>query len=144
VARTLLLAATIVWLVAGVIGIGIGLTSAAGLQRMLPPLAIDLAALGGAVVAVGIGVLAIGIVHAGVVVALRAGSPFAPSAALLLAITMTTLMLVLAAAAVTSAVTVPERAPQLLVATAAALAAASAYGLVASQLAVEVRARRAR
>jgi len=144
VARTLLLAATIVWLVAGVIGIGIGLTSAAGLQRMLPPLAIDLAALGGAVVAVGIGVLAIGIVHAGVVVALRAGSPFAPSAALLLAITMTTLMLVLAAAAATSAVTVPERAPSLLVATAAALAAASAYGLVAGQLGVEVRARRAR
>jgi hypothetical protein len=144
VARTLLLGATIVWLVAGVIGIGIGLTSAAGLQRLLPPLAIDLAALGGAVVAVGIGVLAIGIVHAGVVVALRAGSPFAPSAALLLAITMTTLMLVLAAAAVTSAVTVPERAPPLLVATAAALAAASAYGLVASQLAIEVRARRAR
>jgi hypothetical protein len=53
-------------------------------------------------------------------------------------------MLVLAAAAVTSAVTVPERAPSLLVATAAALAAASAYGLVASQLAIEVRARRAR
>ena len=68
-ARTLLLAATIVWLVAGVIGIVIGLTSAAGLQRMLPPLVIDLAALGGAVVAVGFGVLAIGLVHAGVVVA---------------------------------------------------------------------------
>ena len=143
-ARTLLLAATIVWLVAGFIGIGIGLTSAAGLQRMLPPLAIDLAALGGAVVAVGFGILVIGLVHGGVVVALRAGYPLAPSAALLLAITMTTLMLALAAAAATSAATVPDRAPSLLVATAAALVAASVYGLVASLLVIEVRARRAR
>ena len=142
-ARTLLLAAAIVWLVGGAIGIGIGLLGAAGLQRMLPPLAIDLAALGGAVVAVGFGVLAIGIVHAAVVVALRTGQPFAGSAALLLAITMTTLMLVLAAAAATSAVTVPDRAPSFLVATAAALVAASAYGLVARLLVVEVRTRRA-
>jgi hypothetical protein len=144
VARSLLLTATIVWLVAGVIGIVIGLTSAAGLQRMLPPLAIDLAALGGAVVAVGFGILAIGLVHAGVVVALRAGQPLAPSAALLLAITMTTLMLALAAAAATSAVTVPDRAPAWLVATVAALVAASAYGFVAGLLVLEVRARRAR
>jgi hypothetical protein len=144
VARTLLLAATIVWLVAGIVGIVFGLTSAAGLQRMLPPLVIDLAALGGAVVAVGFGVLAIGLVHAGVVVALRAGLSLARSAALLLAITMTTLMLALAAAAATSAVTVPDRALPWLVATAAALAAASAYGFVAGLLVLEVRARRAR
>jgi len=144
VARALLLAATIVWLVAGVIGIVIGLTSAAGIARMLPPLVIDDAALGGAVVAVGFGILAVGLVHAGVLVALRAGYSLAPSAALLLAVTMTTLMLALAAAAATSAVTVPDRAAAWLVATAAALGAASAYGLVAGLLVAEVRARRAR
>ena len=143
-ARTLLLAATIVWLVAGVVGIVIGLTSAAGLQRMLPPLVIDVAALGGAVVAVGFGILAVGLVHAVVLAALRAGHPLAPSAALLLAITMTALMLALAAAAATSAVTVPDRTLAWLVATAAALAAASAYGFVAGLFVPEVRARRAR
>ena len=57
---------------------------------------------------------------------------------------MTTLMLALAAAAATSAVTVPDRAPSWLVATAAALGAASAYGFVAALLVLEVRARRAR
>jgi hypothetical protein len=79
-----------------------------------------------------------------VLVALRAGYALAPSAALLLAATMTTLMLALAAAAATSAVRVPDRAPAWLLATAAALGAASAYGLVAGLLVVEVRARRAR
>ena len=143
-ARALLLAATIVWLVAGVIGIVIGLTSAAGIQRMLPPLVIDVAALGGAVVAVGFGILAVGLVHVGVLVALRAGHPLAPSAALLLAATMATLMLALAAAAATSAVRVPDRAAAWLVATAAALGAAAAYGLVAGLLVGEVRAKRAR
>lgn len=142
-ARTLLLAAAIVWLIAGAIGIGIGLMGAPGLQRILPPLVIDVAALGGAVVAVGFGVLAIGIVHVAVVVALRALQCFARSAALLLAITMTTLMLVLAAAAATSAVTVPDRALPFLIATAAALVAASVYGLVAGLLVVEVRTSRA-
>jgi hypothetical protein len=142
-ARTLLLAAAIVWLVAGVIGIGIGLLGAAGLQRLLPPLAIDAAALGGAVVAVGFGVLAVGLVHLAVLGALRAGQPRAWSAALLLAITMTTLMLALAAAAATSAATVPDRAPAFLAATAAGLLAALAYGLAARLLVVEVRARRA-
>jgi hypothetical protein len=144
VARALLLAATIVWLVAGVTGIVVGLTSAAGIQRMLPPLVIDVAALGGAVVAVGFGILAVGLVHGGVLVALRAGYPLAPSAALLLSVTMTTLMVALAAAAATSAVRVPDRALAWLVATALALGAASAYGLVAGLLVVEVRARRAR
>jgi hypothetical protein len=142
-ARTLLLAAAIVWLAGGAIGIAIGLLGAPGLQRLLPPLVIDVAALGGAVVAVGFGVLAIGIVHAAVVLALRARQSFARSSALLLALTMTTLMLVLAAAAATSAVTVPVRAPTFLIATVAALFAASAYGLVAGLIVVEVRTSRA-
>jgi sulfite exporter TauE/SafE len=82
-------------------------------------------------------------VHVAVVVALRAEQSLARSAALLLAITMTTLMLVLAAAAATSAVTVSDRALPFLIATAAALVAASVYGLVAGLLVVEVRTSRA-
>ena len=36
-ARPLLLAATIVWLVAGAVGIGIGLLGSSGLRRLLHP-----------------------------------------------------------------------------------------------------------
>jgi hypothetical protein len=143
-ARTVLLAATVAWLVAGAIGIAIGLLGASGLQRILPPLAIDLAALGGAVVAVATGVLVVGIAHAIVVVGMRDGRRAARSAALLLAATMSVLLLALAAASATSAITVPERAPALLAACLAALVGAAAYGFVAVLLIAEVRAGRAR
>jgi hypothetical protein len=144
VARSLLLAATIVWLMAGAAGIGIGLLGTTGLQMLLPPLAIDLAALGGAVVAVAVGVLAVGIAHAAVVVGMRVGRPLARSAALLLAATLSALLLALAAAAATSAATVPDRAPSFLLAGLAALVGAGAYGLVTGLLVAEVRASRAR
>ena len=143
-ARTVLLAATIVWLVAGVVGIGIGLLGSTGLQRLLPPLAIDVAALGGAVVAVAVGVLVVGVAHAVVVLGMRAGHPAARSAALLLSATLSALLLALAAASATSAVTLPERAPSFLVACAAAAVGAAAYGLVTVLLVAEVRASRAR
>ena len=143
-ARTVLLAATIAWLVAGVIGIAVGLIGASALQRLLPPIAIDLAALGGAVVAVGVGVLLVGVVHAIVVVAMRDGGPAARSAALLLAATLCVLLLALAAASATSAVTVPDRALALLAAAVGALAGAAAYGFVTVRLVAEVRASRAR
>ena len=143
-ARSLLLAATMVWLMAGAAGIGIGLLGTTGLQTLLPPLAIDLAALGGAVVAVAVGVLAVGIAHAAVVVGMRAGRSLARSAALLMAATLSALLLALAAAAATSAATVPDRAPSFLLAGLAALVGAGAYGLVTGLLVAEVRASRAR
>ena len=143
-ARTVLLAATIVWLVAGAVGIGIGLLGSTGLQRLLPPLSVDLAALGGAVVAVAAGVLAVGVAHAVVVLGLRAGHPAARSAALLLAATLSALFVALAAASATSAATVPDRVLPLLAACAAALVGAAAYGLVTVLLVAEVRASRAR
>lgn len=142
-ARTLLLAGTVVWLIAGAVGIGIGLLGSASLQRLLPTLSIDLAALGGAVVAVGFGVLAVGVAHAVVLVGMRAGSESARSAALLLAATLSALLLALAAASATSAVTVPDRAPSFLAACAAALVGMAAYGLVTALLVAEVRAGRA-
>ena len=141
-ARTLLLAGTIVWLIAGAVGVGIGLLGSASLQSLLPTLSIDLAALGGAVVAVGFGVLAVGVAHAVVLVGMRAGSESARSAALLLAATLSVLLLALAAASATSAVTVPDRAPSFLAACAAALVGMGAYGLVTALLVAEVRAGR--
>lgn len=143
-ARTVLLAAAIVWLMAGAVGIGIGLLGSTGLQRLLPPLTVDLAALGGAVVAVAVGVLGVGVAHAIIILGMRAGHPAARSAALLLAATLSVLLLALAAASVTSAVTVPDRAPSFVAACAAALVGVAAYGLVTVLLVAEVRASRAR
>jgi hypothetical protein len=143
-ARTLLLAATIVWLVAGAAGIVIGLLGATGIQRLLPPVTVDPAAIGGAAVAVAVAVLVVGVAHAAVVVALRAGHPYARSVALLLSVTMATLLLGLAVAAATSAATVPDRASSFLLAAVGALAGAAAYGLAAAHLAAEVRAGRQR
>jgi hypothetical protein len=139
-ARTLLLAATIVWLAAGAVGVGIGMLGAGNLQRVLPStVVIDAAALGGAVVAVAIGVLAVGIVHGVVVLGMRAGYRLALSAALLLAATMSALLLALATTSATSAVTVPDRAASFLFAAGAALAGAVAYGVVTALLVAEVR-----
>ena len=143
-ARSVLLAATIVWVVAGAGAIGVGLLGSTSLQRLLPPLAVDLAALGGAVVAVGFAVLAVGLAHSVVLIGLRAGHPAARSAALLLSATLSALLLALAAASATSAVTVPDRAPAFVVACAAALLGVVGYGLVTVLLVAEVRTGRAR
>src|SRR5918999_1821002 len=133
-----------VWLIAGAVGIGIGLMGAADLQRILPNLAIDLAALGGAVVAVASAVLAMGVLHVAVVVGLRLGSRLARTAALLLAATLFALLVTLAAAAVTTAVTVPGQAPSFLIAGLVALVGAAVYGFVTALLVAEVRTSRAR
>jgi hypothetical protein len=133
-----------VWLIAGAIGIGIGLTGADDLQRVLPTLTIDLAALSGAVVTVASAVLAVGVLHAAVVVGLRAGSRLARTAAVLLAATLFALLVTLTAAAVTTAVTAPDRAPSFLAAGLVALVGAAIYGFVTALLVAEVRASRAR
>jgi hypothetical protein len=142
VARTLLAAATVVWVAAGVLGIGVGMAAASDLQRILPPLAIDLSALGGAVVAVSAVALSVGIVHAALLVGMRAGHHVARSVAIVVAAALAALLLGLAAAAATSAVTVPDRALALLAAALAAVAGAVAYGAVAALLVAEVRAGR--
>jgi hypothetical protein len=141
-ARALLLAATIVWLVAGAAGIVIGMVGATGIHRLVPEVTIDSAAIGGAAVAVAVGVLALGVAHGVVLAGLRAGHPFASSAALLLCATMATVLLALAVAAATTSVTAPAQGPSFLLAAVAALAGAVAYGVAAAQLVAEVRARR--
>ena len=141
-ARSVLLAGMIVWLIAGMVGLGIGLMGAARLQQLLPELTIDLAALGGAVIALACGLIVVGLLHGLVVAGMRAGLASARSAALLLAATLALGLIALAAASATSAVTVPDRAPSFLAASAAALIAAAAYGLVTALLVGEVRAGR--
>ena len=143
-ARSVLLAGAIIWVVAGAVAIGIGLLGSPRLQALLPPLQIDLDALGGAVVAVGVAVLAVGVAHAAVLLGMRAGHTSARSAGILLAATLCVLLLALAAASATSAVTVPDRAVAFAAACAAALVGAAAYGLVTLHLTAEVRASRAR
>src|SRR5262245_7594140 len=138
-ARTLLAAATTVCLIAGAVGIVVGLVGAGGIQRLAPEVTVDSAAIGGAAVAVGVAVIAVGVVHGVVVLALGAGHPVAPSAALLLSLTMATLLLGLAVAAATTAVTAPTGGPSFLLAAVGALAGAVAYGVASAHLIAEVR-----
>lgn len=140
-ARALLLAATAAWIAAGLIGVGVGTIGAATLQSLLPPLAIDLDALRGAVTAVSLGVLGIGAVHVAVVVGLRRATRRTLSAALLLAGFLSALLLALAAAAATSAITTPANAAAFAVAGLAALGIAVAYGLVGTLVVRELRSK---
>ncbi len=142
-ARTLLAAASVAWAVLGLAGLGIGLVGSSTLKGLLPPLAIDAPALGGAVVAVSVGVLAVGALHLALLVGLRAGHRLARTGAILLTATLGSLLAALAAAAATGAATVPERAPALLLAAVAAACGALGYGLVAALLVGEIRSGRA-
>ena len=138
-ARTFLAAATVVWLLAGLAGLALGLLGAETLQRLLPPLAIDLPALGGAVVAVSAAIVVVAALHAAVVAGLRSRRRLAWVAGVLLAATLGALLAVLATAAATGAVTVPDRAPVLLAAALAAAAGAAGYGVVTALLVREIR-----
>ena len=138
-ARSLLLAATAAWIAAGVIGVVVGTVGATTLQRLLPPLAIDLDALRGAVTAVSLGVLGIGVAHAAVVVGLRRGGRRPVSAALLMSAFLSVLLVALAAAAATSAATASASAPVFAATGVAALAGAMGYALIGSLLVRELR-----
>ena len=138
-ARSLLLAAAAAWLAAGAAGVGVGTIGATTLQRMLPPLAIDLDALRGAVTAVSFGVLAIGAAHAAVVASLRGGGRRARSAALLLSGFLSALLLALAAAGATTAVATPASALVFGATALGALVGAIGYGVIVALLVREVR-----
>lgn len=138
-ARSLLLVATAAWIVAGAAGVAVGLVGATTLQRILPPLAIDLDALRGAVTAVSVGVLALGLAHALVVAGLRRGGRRAVSVALLLAAFLSAVMLALAAAGATAAVATPASAPAFGAAAFGALVGAVGYGVIVAVLLGEMR-----
>jgi hypothetical protein len=142
-ARTILAGSAAAWLLAGAAGMALAAFGTEGLERALPPLAIDTEALRGAITAVAAGLIAVGIAHLIVLAGLRSGSRGALSAAILLAGVLAVALVALGVAAVTSAVTTPQNAVALAVAAAATALAAAAYGLVAWLLVSELRARSA-
>lgn len=138
-ARGILLAGSVAWLLAGLAGMAVAALAAEALEGMLPPLSIDTDALRGAVTAVGAGLLAVGLAHAVVLIGLRSGRRWGWSASILLAAVLAASLLALGAAAATSAVATPEMAGTLLGAAAAAALGAVCYALVVLRLVGERR-----
>jgi hypothetical protein len=132
--RLLLGVATAVWLLGGVAALWIGLAHGQWLMAQLPPLAIDVAALGGAVVAIGAALVTIAILHAVTVVGLVAPDRWALSVGVLLS---TSLMIGLFALATAAGTTLLAGSPNpilLMLAGAGALGGAVLYGWCAVRL----------
>ena len=102
--RTVLVIGAAFWLLGGIGGIGLAVVGRDWLLSSLPPLAIDADALGGALIAVAMVVVAIGLAHLGVLIGLARGWRWVRSAGALLAAVLAAALLGLVAAAVSSAV----------------------------------------
>ena len=124
--RTVLVIGAAVWLLVGIGGIWLSVVGREWLISSLPPLAIDADALGGALTATALVVLAIGLAHLGVLIGLTRGWRWARSAGALLASVLAAALLGLVAAAVSSAVR--EVAYALPLGAGAALAAVGVLG----------------
>ena len=109
------------------------------LQRVLPPLAIDADALGGAVTVVSVGVVLIGCAHLGVLIGVRRRDRRAASAGVLLGGLLAALCVGFVAAGVSSALRTPEYAIALYAAAGASGVGAVAYIATAVALAGEIR-----
>jgi hypothetical protein len=138
VARTILLVGTIAWLVAGGAGAALAALGTDRLMALLPPLAIDADAVGGALLTVALILVVLGCAHAAVLVGLSRGWRWAGSAGVLLGAVLCTACLALAAAALASGMREAPLASGLYVAAAAAAVAAIGYGLVAVRLTREL------
>jgi hypothetical protein len=125
--------------VGGIVAIGFSAVGLAELKSWLPPLAIDDAALGGAVLALGLGLLAIAAIHGSVVIGLRARRRIAWTVGILLTIATGATLVALAAASATSAAATPEKLLAFLGATIGTALAAAAYALAAIELVAELR-----
>jgi hypothetical protein len=134
VARGILVAGALVWLLGGVAALILAALAVPELERSLPPLAIDTDALRGAVVALGSGLLAVGVGHLIVVIGLNAGRRWGSTTAILLAALLSAVLLALAAASATSAVATPEFAAAFVGGALAAGIGAAAYAIVVVRL----------
>ena len=137
-ARTVLLIGALVFLLAGA---GTFTLSAIGVHQLLtllPPLAVDADAVGGALTALALTLVATGTAHLFIVAGLRDGRRWAASAGALLAGVLAAVFVGFAAAAVSSALRSPDQALPLLVGAALATFAAIGYTLVAVRLAREL------
>jgi hypothetical protein len=141
VARAILLVASVVWLVAGIVGVGLAAWGTEAIEASLPPLAIDTEALRGAILAVGVSLIGLAGVHAVVLLGLRARARWALTGGVLLAGLLTMLCLALGAAAITSAVAEPAQAVPLMAAGAAMGLMTGAYGALTVGLIGDVRDR---
>ncbi|HJP88653.1 MAG TPA: hypothetical protein VJ850_06440 [Candidatus Limnocylindrales bacterium] len=138
-ARGILFLGAAVWLLAGAACLGVAALGTPQLEAALPPLVIDTDALRGAIVALGGGMLAVGVAHVVVLIGLGARRRWGSTFAILLAALLTATLIALAAASATSAAATPEYAAAFLVGVAIAAVAAIGYALVVARL---VRARR--
>jgi hypothetical protein len=134
VARPLLVATGIAWLVAGIAALVLAALGTERLESLLPPLVIDTDALRGAIVTVGVGMLLVAALHGLVLVGLRAGSRMAETAAILMAGLIAAMLVGLAAASAAAAAADPSRTALFLVAALGAAGGAAAYAVIAGSL----------
>jgi len=139
VARAILAIGAITWLVGAGIGIGLSRFAVDRLLALLPPLAIDADALGGALTALAIALACIGLAHLVILAGLRRGGRWAHTAGVLLSALLSVVWLALAAAALSSAVRDASRAAPLLAGAVGAALAAIGYAVAAVGLARELR-----
>ena len=140
-ARLVLAVGAAVWLLGAVAAIALGIAGTGRLTQLLPPLAIDGAALGGALIAVGVALGVAGLAHVAALLGLRRGHRRALSAAILLGGLCSAVFVALAGAAFASAVAEPSMTLLLLAAGALAIVAALAYLLATVRFISELAAR---
>ena len=134
-ARTILIAGAVAWLLAGIVGLGLAVIGTEWLRSRLPPLAIDVEALGGALTAMALGLIVLSGAHIAVVVGLRRERHWACSAGVLLASVLAAASFGLAAAAISSAAREAGYALPLIGSAMVATLGTAAYALVAAKLA---------
>jgi hypothetical protein len=138
VARRVLVLGTAVWILLGAVALLLAAVGTDNLLAWLPPLAIDADALGGALTAVGLALVATGVTHLVVLLGLRRRRRWASSAGALLASVLAIASLALAATAFSSAVRESAYALPLIGAGSLVALAAAGYGIAAVRLAREL------
>lgn len=138
-ARTILIFAAVAWTLAGLAGLAVAALGTDTVRSALPPLAIDRSALGGALTAVALGILATGVLHLAVLAGLRRRWRGALAGGALLGAVMTVVATASGAAAVASAVRTSDYAALLGAVALGALLVAVGYGLVTVRLIGDLR-----
>lgn len=137
-ARRVLIVGAAAWLALGLVAIALAIAGTGSLLALLPPLAIDAEALGGALLAMGLALVVIGVGHIVVLAGLRRRQRWAMSAAALLASVLAVVSLGLAATAASSAMRQADSAPPLIGAACVGVASTVGYALAAARLAREL------
>lgn len=137
--RQILGGGAVLWLVVGTIAAVVAAIGREWLHSLLPPLAIDAEALGGALLAVALAMLSVGGAHIVVLVGLKRGLRLARSAGALLASVLAAVLVGLVAAAVSSALRYGEYASPLAAAAVLAAVGVVGYVVVAIRLVAQMR-----